>query len=602
MKNARKISAAIGAGLLAAAVAAPALAAPVANSRLMNASSEPSNWLTTHGNWEGHRYSGLTQINRGNVGDLKLAFAMPLKAENGGSPGLQGNPLVDDGMLFMANGHGAIYKVDVRDGNRGKVLWVADPGVDPENGGTNRGIAMHGNTIIANLVDGRVIGVDRATGEILWDEQVARITPDWAPTDDFYSKERFTAAPLVAENRVLVGMSNGDSGHRGWIAALDADNGMEHWRTYTIPGPGEPGHETWADDHNAWMTGGGSLWTTGSYDVEMGNTIWGTANPVPMFDPEFRPGDNLWTNAALAWNVQTGEQVWGFQYTPNESWDFDEQGVHFLFDATIGGADRKVVAHFGRNGFYYQLDRETGDFILGTQFVNELNWTAGLDPKTGKPIEYDPSLTLQTYIPEARGFRVRGDRANPEFMACPTMLGGVRWQPPAYNPVKQIAYVAAAEGCTGLTVVAEEPVPGGGNPKGLGQGFFGGLFNAENLISPAPMYGAITAMDVTTGKMVAKATLTYENLSGLIATAGGLIFTGNRDGSVAAYNDETLEELWSVNVGIQFKAPPISYAVGGVQYIAIMAGGSSGTGFAFGQYGADLGNNASAPMLFVFSL
>ena len=196
-----------------------------------------------------------------------------------------------------------------------------------------------------------------------------------------------------------------------------------------IPKPGDPGSETWKDKNNAWKTGGGGIWQTGSYDPATRLTIWGTGNPVPQYDPQSRPGDNLYTDSAVALNIDTGKLAWHFQYTPNDSWDYDEIGVHMLYDTVINGQTRKVVSHFGRNGFFYSLDRTNGRFIKGAQYVNDLNWTKGLDPETGKPVEYNPKLDVQIYNPVARA--LRGD---PEKRTCPTWHGGVAHQPTAYNP------------------------------------------------------------------------------------------------------------------------------------------------------------------------
>lgn len=575
----------VGAGLLAASV--PALAAPVTEGRLAQAAIEPENWLTTYGTYDGARYSRLTQINRSNVGDLKVAFTQPLKTHRVTNPGLQGPPLVDDGMLYMADGHGNIYKLDVRDGSRPTVLWVADAGVDEEEGPVSRGIGLYRNSVITGLIDGRVIAVDRETGETLWDNQLARIDPDWVPSEGFYRLEKFDVAPIIADGKAVLGIANGDAGLVGWVNAVDAVTGEEMWRHYNIPLPGQPGHETWADDHNAWMTGGAAIWTTGTYDPETNITYQGTSNPVPMFDPEFRPGDNLWTNSVLAIDVGTGKMVWGFQYTANESWDFDENGVHLLLDIRIGGQDRKTVTHFARNGFYYTLDRANGDFIQAVQYVQDLNWTDGLDPKTGKPVEYDPNDLVQTYKPyDAQGNRLHGLRAFPDFMVCPTFVGGLRWQPPAYNPVKQIAYAAGAEGCSVLKVVPEEPV--------VGEYFIGGEFDNDNLVNPAPKYGSITAMDVRNHEVTAKKILEYESVSGVLATAGGVIFSATEEGVLRAFDDDNLEELWTFSTGIKIKAPFITYAYGGKQYLAILAGGGTAKG--------SLAEDTSAAMLYVFTL
>jgi alcohol dehydrogenase (cytochrome c) len=591
--NLRRMVAPVVGGALAAAIALPAAAADVSQYRLENADAEPQNWLTTFANYSSHRYSGLAQINRSNVANLKAAWIVPMGATaldgalNG--PNAEGGILIDGGMLFYNDGWGTIYKIDGTDGS-GSIVWSADPATDKEaEGARSRGVALWGKNVIGNNVDGRVIAVDRSTGEFVWDVQVARTIlgydnlaggPD---AEHFVIGEKFTAAPLAIEGMIMVGQSAGDWGTRGWLAALDADTGDELWRTYTIPAPGEPGHETWADDHNAWRTGGASLWTTGSYDPATRLTIWGTANPVPMFDPEYRPGDNLWTDSAVGFNIDTGAIDWAFQYIANESWDYDEQGVGLLYD--VDGVP--VLGHFARNGFYYHLNRVDGTFVNYTQYVAEVTWTAGLDPKTGKAIEYDPSKLVQTYIPATRNLR-----AFPEVPSCPTPAGGLRWQPPAFNPIKMIAYGAGDDGCTEVNVDLENEVvgPQGGNPKGPGAVFLGG---GGGFTSP---FGSLTAIDVVGMKVQAKATMPWGNQSGVMASAGGLVWTVNRDGAVTAYNDETLTEMWSFPGGISTKAPISTYSTGGKQYIVVFMNGRSGSSY------DDLATQISGAYIIAFSL
>jgi alcohol dehydrogenase (cytochrome c) len=582
-------------GAIALAIALPVSAADVTQARLENADSEPHNWLMGFQNYYSHRYSRLSQINRDNVGDLKVAYTISLNTALIGrtSVNAQNYPLVDDGMMYVDDNGAMYYKIDVRSGTRGEVLWTADAALEKDIGARSRGIAMWGNAILHNLEDGRVVSIDRDTGEFNYDVQIARVEGKPGSSGINVDREGFTAAPIAAAGKLLVGNSKGDAGSNGWIAALDIETGEEVWRSYTIPGPGEPGHETWADDHNAWKTGGASLWTTGSYDPEQRLTIWGTAQPVPMFDPEFRPGDNLYSNSAVAWDVDTGELKWFFQYTPNESWDYDEQGVHMLIDADFDGEARQTVVHWARNGYFYQLDRTNGDFISATQFVDKINWTAGLDPKTGKPVEYDPNVLMQEYIPETRMLRGEGLNNQP---ACPDFIGGVRWQPPAYNADTHIAYSVGIDGCYLLEVV---PVISLGPDGGIdfeGNGAQFGHVNADwSAIQHFDQHGLVAALDVTTGRVTARLRQTYVNLSGVLATAGGIIVTAGSDGVVTAHNDDTLAELWSFHTGIAIKAPPIAFAVGGKEFIAIIAGappGSPGEGVTLGP----------GAMVYVFTL
>ena len=206
-----------------------------------------------------------------------------------------------------------------------------------------------------------------------------------------------TGAPLAIKDKIIVGASGGDSGVRDWIAGLDAATGKLLWRKYTIPAPGEPGSETWKDNNNAWQTGGGAVWVTGTYDPATNQTIWGTGNPVPMFDPTYRPGDNLYTNSAISWDPDTGKMNWYFQYTPGDMWDYDEVGTHILIDGEVAGQPRKLITHSARNGFLYTMERHNGQIIGAKPYMDNINWTKGIDQKTGKPVDYDPNKDIQTY-------------------------------------------------------------------------------------------------------------------------------------------------------------------------------------------------------------
>ncbi|MCW5697017.1 MAG: hypothetical protein KIS96_09845 [Bauldia sp.] len=575
---------------MASALAMPAHA-QITQERLENAGAEPHNWLLQLGNYASHSYSSLDQINRDNVADLRAMWTIPIttalanSADNlfGGAQ-LEMRPLVVDGMMYFNDPWGIVYGVDISNMSNPRIMFVTDPAMARDAGEipVSRGVALWDTNIWANLADGRVTATDMNTGELLIDVQIARTEAG----TDFDIGEGFTASPLPAQGLIMVGQSKGDWATRGYLAAVDAESGEEVWRTYTIPGPGEPGHETWADEAGtAWRTGGGSLWQVGSYDPAQNITIWGTANPVPMFDPEYRPGDNLYTNSALAFDVDDGSIVWYFQYTPNESWDYDEIGVHALIDAEVDGEMRQMVVHFARNGYYYRLDRTDGTFIGGTQYVEQITWTAGLDPKTGMPVEYDPDLDLQVYLPETRQTR----DGNPSIAFCPTLLGGVRWQPTAYNPETGINYVSGIDGCSAITVGPEEPTPG--------QIFIGADFAAPAPFDLAAPHGQIVGVDVMTGEITARLLLPQPSESGVLATAGGLVFHGGRDGRITAHNDETLEELWAFPTNIGIKAAPMTFAVDGQQYVAIIAGTNGGGGGA-----PELANQQTGAMLYVFGL
>lgn len=567
----------------AAAPAAPAAAAPlpparfqltVSNDRLLNADNEPQNWLSSNQNLKSWRYSGLTQINRNTVGNLKMVWAMSLGGANdvvgNNGPNIMANPLVDNGFLYANSDWGRLFKIDVRNPKRGELLWVQDPAIPHAgNASITRGLAMYDNSLINALQDGRVMSVNRDTGEMEWDVQVG-------VTNEFGSRERFNSQALTVEGKALVSNGAGDGGANGWLAALDVRTGKELWRWEAIPRPGTPGAETWKDTNNAWQHGGGGMWTVGSYDRNTRSAIWGTGNPVPIYDFEFRPGDNLYTDSTVAIDIDTGKLKWYFQYTPNDGWDYDENGLNLIYDVPFNGQMRSVIGHFGRNGYFYNLDARNGEFLNVGQYANDINWTKGIDPKTGKPLEYNPQLAIQTYLPQTR--TMRGD---PAERVCPTWHGGIAHQPPAYNPVKRIMYSVGTEGCY---------TQNGGNGVDPRTGQMAGrTFNSDLY------YGGITAVDVVNNKVISKLSLPIEIRSGVLATAGGLIFTTLTEGEIVAYNDETLEEMWSFNVGTPLKAPPMSFMANNKQYIAFQTSGLH-------VHPVRFGNLQHSSYLFVFAL
>ena len=571
---------------LAAATAVGALTAAnaqVTPERLLNAGTEAEagNWLMVGRTYDLNRHSPLDQINTGTVANLRLVMAAPIGGSEPAGFGIgamQTTPLADNGFIYLSDPWGTPYKFDLSSGTAARPVWICDTGIDkdPSQGIllANRGLGLWQNNVITVLPDGRVVSCDAETGDVVWDVQVA--------TD---VGEGFTNSPQIVGDRIIVGQSYGDWATRGWIAALDAETGEELWRFYTIPEPGEPGSETWLCDQtgnpDCWKTGGGAAWVAGSYDPESNLVFWGTGNPVPMYDPEYRPGDNLYTNSTVALNVETGELEWYFQYTPGDYMDYDEVGPALLMNVTIDGEERKVMGRFGRNGIFYTLDRATGAYINSVAYVSNLNWTEGIDPKTGKPLEYDPEADLQTY---AIG---RITRAGDTATTCPNIQGGTNFFPTSYNPELGLAYAGGIEGCSDLSVRAVDPadvVPGNIFVGGAG-------------VNSGEQTGSINAVDVATGTV--RATLsTPHAMYGGVMTSGDLLWAGHLDGTFAAYNAATLEEVWSMNVGTSFSAAPITFLVNGKQYVAI-TGGGLGVG---GGLSPELSNMQAANMLWVFAL
>ncbi|HEY4042312.1 MAG TPA: PQQ-binding-like beta-propeller repeat protein [Rhodopila sp.] len=541
------------ASAMLASTSLSALAADVTSQRLMNPDKEPQNWLMVNKDYGSHRYSELDQINKDNVKDLHVAYTVALGGVNGvgvmALGGHQSTPLVNDGFMFIVDGFGAVYRVDARDPQNARITWLMDPGTNKADVWipSNRGVALYKNFVISVTADDKILWTKADTGEL-----VKTVSFD----DPVTSFSSLTSAPLVIDDKLIVGGSGGDRGARAHIDAFNADTGEHIWRTYSVPAPDEPGGDTWKGTDNAWKHGGGSFWQTGSYDPNTKLTIWGTGQPVPMFDPEYRPGDNLFTNSTVAFDVATGKMKWYFQYTPGDFLDYDEIGVQQLLDTKVNGEDRKIVAHFGRNGFFYTLDRTNGQFIAAEQYAEKVNWTDGIDPKSGKPIEYNPNKELQTYKIGKASRREQG-----KLEGCPNIQGGVNFFPTTYSSRTHLSYGGGIEGCSNVTV----------DPSNDASGYFwlgGASSNAEEV------KGSVTALDPATGKKSAQQTLPRAVYSGVTSTAGGLIFTTTVDGMVYALDDVTLKPLWSFNAGSLGSAPPMTYSINGKQYVAVLIGGN----------------------------
>jgi alcohol dehydrogenase (cytochrome c) len=548
-----------------AAVVLPASAADVTQQRLIDAAGEPQNWLMVHRDYDNSRHSSLHEINRDTAKDLKLKFMFSIGGRSTG--GIQrgkeeSTPLVDDGFMYVIDTWSRVMKFDVRSGTEAVPLWRYDPKITRAR--TTRGLAMYANKIFLATYDARVIALDRDSGEVIWETQGA------APTDPATGTpskvQGFSGAPLTVKTRggkelVLVGESTGGSmGTRSWVGAWDVNTGRLAWRTFTIPAPGEPGSETWKDSHNAWRIGGASVWQTGSFDPATNLLFYGTGDAFPTFDPEFRPGDNLYTASTIALDADTGKIVWAFQETPNEHWDFDTPSPKMLYETTVNGETRKVVANFSRNGFYYTLDRANGQFLRADQYQEKVTWTNGIDPKTGKPVDYDPKRDVQLYA------GIGALRGKPGQEACPWWSGSPTFFPPTFDAKRKIAYVAGGEGCTaGYTIKT---------PMDESKDWVGLRMCCQE-VGRAAAHGALWALDTRTGKVVAKAQFPIPNESGMLSTDGDLIFTGHKDGRLVAYDAETLKEAWSFSLGTPITAPPMTYSIGGRQYVAVVAGGEA---------------------------
>jgi alcohol dehydrogenase (cytochrome c) len=563
----RSLAFALSAGT--ALIAAPVPAAEVTPERLVNANNEPQNWLMNHRTYDGQRFSPLARINKDNIKNLKLAYAVAL----GGSTGdewTEATPLVEDGFIYITDSWGALYKIDGRSGDAGRIMWRMDPKQERQD--NNRGAALWGNLVIspANR-PARLIATDKETGKVVWE------------TNLVFGQEatRITAAPLAIKDKIVIGASGGDAGVRDWLAALDAATGRVLWRKFIIPAPGEPGSETWKANNNAWQTGGGAIWVTGTYDPDTNQTIWGTGNPVPMFDPTYRPGDNLFTNSAISWDPDTGKMDWYFQYTPGDMWDFDAVGTQILIDGEVAGQPRKLITHSARNGFLYTMDRSNGQIVGAKPYV-QVNWTKGIDQKTGKPIDYDPGKDVQTYA--GVGNLTPGA---PLKSVCPSYNGGNNFFPSSYSLRTKLIYIPAYTSCSRVGIDRSK--------HSAERGWNGGYATSERFES------ALVAVNPLTQEIEKSIPLPYPNAAGALSTAGGLVFTALLDGTLAAFDDTTLEAVWKVNLGTYFKAPPITFEVNGRQYLAIASGGGGSARRRLTNT-PELKNERNSMVLYVFGL
>ena len=495
-----------------------------------------------HRTYDAQRYSPLDKINKDTVKNLKLAYAVAIGG-TAANENLQSTPLAEDGFLYIVDQWGVVYKIDVRSGDMGRIVWRMDPGQE-KLPLSNRGAALLGNLVVSTAnYPARVIATDKDTGKVVWETNL-HDQPD----------VQITAAPLAVKDKIIVGAAGGDRGVRDWIAALDGASGKLIWRKYVIPAPGEPGSETWKDKNNAWQIGGGAMWITGSYDPATNQVIWGTGNPVPMFDPTYRPGDNLYTNSMISWNPDSGSMNWYFQYTPGDHWDYDESHTHILIDGQVGGQQRKLITHSGRNGFLYTFERSNGQTLLAKPYVSSINWTAGIDQKTGKPLDYDPNKDIQTY-----NGKMNQTPAEPTKTLCPSMSGGNNYWPAAYSPKTKLLYIPSNSSCNEVTLDTKLSNKAGD--------WKGATFrNIERVETD------LIVADPFTGDVKKKVRIPYPNVSGALATAGGLVFTGYTDGTFVAYDDASMEPVWKINVGTGFNAPPMTFEVNGKQYVAILSG------------------------------
>ena len=507
------------------------LFAQVTSERLLNSSKEPQNWLMYSGDYAGRRYSTLSQINTANASSLVPKWAY----QTMGTGKFEATPLVVDGILY---GTGADDRAFALDARSGRPIWQYQRGlpsdIRPCCGRVNRGMAILGDKVFLGTLDAHVIALDAKTGAVVWDAEAA----------DHSKGYSFTLAPLVIKKLVLVGISGGEYGIRGFIDAYDAATGERKWRFYTVPGPGEPGHDTWEGE--SWKIGGSPAWITGTYDPATNITYWTTGNPSPSNRGEGRAGDNLYSDSLLALDTDTGKLLWHFQFTRHDEHDYDATQVPVMID----DGDRKLIAQANRNGFFYVLDRTNGKLLYATSYA-KVSWSTSKDA-TGRP-EPDKKGS-----PTPEGNRV-----------CPGAAGATNWMSPSYNPQTKLFYVTAREQCD---IFATAP-----QPYEAGHAYYGSAYFPND--EAEPFWGALRALDPATGQLKWEWKHTSPTWAGVLSTAGELVFTGDAEGNFIALDAASGKVLWHFQCGASVNASPMSYAIDGKQYVAIAAGTAL---FAFG--------------------
>jgi alcohol dehydrogenase (cytochrome c) len=557
----RLVKAYAAAGVLAAVLATgPGGAAEVTSKDLVGAQQNAGEWLMYGRDYRNWRYSPLAEVTPDTAGKLKPVWAMSTGGKFGG---LESTPLFHDGVLYFSADYGRVFAVDAKTGN---IKWRYEPEYDEGFaamlccGPIHRGVALSGDKVIVARLDAKLVALNAADGKTAWE----------APIDDWKKGVTTNSAPLVVKDHVIIGVSGGEYGVRGYLSSYNSKDGKLEWRTYTIPAPGEPGSDTWPKD-DSWKTGGGPTWLTGSYDADTDTLYWGVGNPG-SWQADTHPGDNLWTDCMLAIEPDTGKIKWGYQYTPNDAWDYDGMATPILVDTTIDGKPTKAAVVSNRNGYFYAIDRSDGHFIYAIPMVEGINWTSGLDPKTGKP------TINEAMKPKADGKQVQ--------TIVPGLEGGTNWFPPAYDPDSGLFYVAVNQGGMGLTSWEKGKLQY--KPGDVYMGVDYQMYRMGQTI------GRIKAIDIANKKVAWEVKSPLPMFSGMLVTKGGVLFTGDQRGRFLAYDAKTGKELWSFQTGSGINASPMTYELDGKQYVAILSGLGGDPSF---YYSAPKGG-----MLWVFSI
>lgn len=500
--------------------------------QLVKGATDTSNVLNYGMGYNLQRFSTLNQINKDSVKNLVPVWNYSFNDDRSE----ESQPLVYQGVIYVTS-HNATMAVDAK---TGKQIWkskVEYPAETPRIvccGIINRGAALYDGKVFRTTLDANVIALDAKDGKELWRQKAADIKEGYS----------MTVAPLVADGIVITGISGAEFGTRGFIDGWDPQTGKHLWRTHSIPSPDEPGGDTWKGD--TWKLGGGSTWITGSYDPELNTVYWGIGNPGP-FNSAVRPGDNLYTCSVLAMDPKTGKIKWHYQFSPNNPFDYDSVAEMVLADMNVEGKPTKVLMDANRNGFFYVLDRTNGKLLAANPYV-KVNWATGIDMKTGRPIETDVSKEA---------------REGKKVTVYPSILGGKNWEPMSFNPQTGLAYAnTLAFGGRYKT-----------EPATFKQGeWYLGMDLTDLWEWGDGPRGHLKAIDPMTGKAKWEAPSDIPRFSGVLSTAGGVVFSGALTGEFEAFDADTGKKLWQFQTGSGIEGQPVTWQQDGVQYVAVTSG------------------------------
>ncbi|MGG7567834.1 PQQ-dependent dehydrogenase, methanol/ethanol family [Rhodovulum sp. DZ06] len=503
----------------------------------------PGDILTYSGSQAQTRHSALDQITTANAKRLVPVWNYSLADTRG----QESSPLLMDGVMYVTT-HASTVAIDAA---TGKQVWKTSVDYPAETprvaccGIVNRGGALFDGKLYRTTLDAHVIALDAKTGAEVWRTK----------STEFRDGYSFTVAPLIVDGVVIVGISGGEYGIRGYIEGYDAQSGERLWRTYTVPAPGEPGSETWPSDSDAWKNGGGPAWLTGTYDPDLNTVYWGVGNAA-SWNAGLRPGDNLYTGSMVAMDPKTGAIKWHYQFTPNDPFDYDGTNELVLTDVTVDGAARKAIVQANRNGFLYVIDRESGKLIAANKFVDRVDWAEGIDLSTGKPNE-------NQLADDARNGK--------QVTYWPSAFGGKNWSPMAVTP-GGTAFINTLN--IGMNYKAVEPM----YRKGVF--YFGAEFSWA---WPEGDRGYLRAVDVMTGEVKWQDGTPIPRMGGVLSTDGGVVFTGRMTGEFDAYAAETGEHLWSFQTGSGIVGQPVTWEMDGKQYVTV----ASGVGAVYALFSGD---------------